>query len=105
MSTDSSAPASGRPPRRAIVTLGVLGLCAGLPGTASATGRPGVRPTPVQNTGTSPCPAPVPKPVPVHAPGGDPFALDGSTRNLPSRGAADAATALADQRRNPTGSQ
>ena len=102
MSTDSSAPASGRPPRRAIVTLGVLGLCAGLPGTASATDRPGVRPTPVQNTGTSPFPALVPKPVSVHALSGDPFELTGSTRILATGDATDAATVLADELRTAT---
>ena len=102
MRTDSSPHPSGRPPRRAVVTLGVLGLCAGLPDAASATGRPGGWPVPGEHTGTGAFPALVPKPVSVRPQSGEPFELTRSTRILATGDATDAAKVLTDELRTAT---
>ena len=97
------AGAFSRPRRRAVVTAGVLGLCAGLPAAASATGLPGTSPDPARSGTADAFPALVPQPVSVQAGSGDPFELTEQTTLVATGDAVDAATVLAEELHTATG--
>lgn len=96
--TPPSSPSdrSIRPPRRALAPLAALGLCAGLPGAASAAGSPGGVPGPAERRGSSSFPALVPAPVSVTPQEGAHFDLTSSTLILARGEAKEAARVLAE---------
>jgi len=93
----TSSTTSPRPRRRAVVTLGVLGLCAGVPEVASAAGPLPAAPADV------PVPALIPLPVSVQAQSGGAFEIIDTTRITATGDASAAAVVLAEELRTATG--